>query len=1644
MKSKHLLLILFVSFIKITSAQCNFAVELKDSQSNGWAGSSLDLIVNGNLVYDDLSISNGEESEVFNFTVNNNDDIEVVWNPGSVGQDETSYSILDNTGQTLITKTATDLQSNEINVICATCPLPQNIQLEYANDPLEEARFSFDIPSSLQLNSWSYDWVIMPQGQSPDVSSAIENGTINFNFYSELKQEITTSVNTSNFSNFDFYIRTNCEDLSLSQWSSNISFCFNCGQSNPLKPPYFENFFANYDTELGYTEGDGGSLASGPSVTGQGNWTTDFWINGGVGPGNESFKINMDGSDDVSWLILPTFDLSDADYLISYELAVTDHNASVTESDMGSDDAIYLVYKTSGSGSWNILDTYDNSDNLSFVNNGLEEIDLSAISSDNVQLAFVAFENESDPEDYDFFIDDIRLEENSCQLVFDNLNVDQITYNSVDISWDASPDEVNGYNWYLLNDNENPLFATPVQTGTTTAGTTQVSINALTSQTDYDFYVKTNCSTDQSQFSPVLNFRTGCGVYSAPFTESFEPNSDTEECWTIIDANNDNELWNLDYISNPNQGVESAKIGGFFIDDYDDWLISPQFNITGSEKLSFAVSSSSSNNPSYLEVLLSTTGNDPADFTNVLLPSTTIDNSNYITKTIDLSGYSGDVYIAWYVNNIYDTYKMYLDDITLIDCSAAFLPYQEDFESGSLSPCWTLQFPTLDIVSVTNASCDSNSGYYLQIDGGFHTTETQKIDVSGESSVDVSWDLHNSCSSSMVFQESLSVDYWDGNAWQNIVTYNDFSNFDNWTAEKYTVTSGLTDDFKLRFEKLGGGSDKAIDNIEVVSTPPCQQAPSVTATPFIDAVDLTWNSISDANNGYEWVVMASGDTADVSNSISNGTVNFGTNTVNVTNLNQNTSYDAYVRAICGSNIIGDWSNVASFATLTPPPPNDDVCNAISLNINQASVGDAYTLEGATTQNNEPAPFNTDGIDGSVWFSFVAPDFGNVKVELVGGGSLSAFDAEISAYSAGVCSDFSTFTNQQSGFGPISASNLNLYGLTQGETYYVQVDRKSFASPGTFGMEVKDLTYTYNTANGYLPSDPNGQNLQDYFLIIQDGTATINNTTTFLQTIVRPNAVLDIDQDFTSSVLFQSDASGFAQLDDTNGANIITPPNSSVSVEHFIPVQSNDTRAFRFLTSPLNSFNSIYDNWQESGNSPAGFGTHITGNNDGTNGVDQTNTGNPSMFTFDNTFIGDQVNAWNAVTNTKIKDLQAGEAYLIFIRGDRNFNLNASPGDPDFEPNSDVTLRSRGFLLTGDHSPTLSDQAGYFSLIGNPYQAIVDMSVVLNNNSSNLNTNYYWVWDPNLNPSATNGKGAYVAVDLGSGNNSTPGGGASSSDANQFVMPGQSFFVQTANNGAADITFTEASKDVNQPSTDVFSVNNQAYINFKLYNTIDLNNQGYESDALQIEFSDQFSNAANLEDASKLSNPNENIARLNNGNHLAIEKRKMPVDQESLQLFVSGYTDDNYTFLITNSNLPEGTEAFLVDQYTGSQTLLLGGSNQIVFSVDSNIPESVANDRFSIHFEIDTLGVDDIDHLANFKVFPNPVISDEITVQSSEMSGNDVRIKMYNMIGQKVFETDGSFKSNGEMKLKISEYQAGVYFLEVINDKKTLKEKLIFK
>lgn len=171
----------------------------------------------------------------------------------------------------------------------------------------------------------------------------------------------------------------------------------------------------------------------------------------------------------------------------------------------------------------------------------------------------------------------------------------------------------------------------------------------------------------------------------------------------------------------------------------------------------------------------------------------------------------------------------------------------------------------------------------------------------------------------------------------------------------------------------------------------------------------------------------------------------------------------------------------SFTTGATPaaPANDNLCNATALTVDATSAGNAYYDINATAEAGEVigSCFNGD-INGSTWFTFVAPSSGDVQVSTdIPGGTHG--DTEIAVYEApSDCNDASSLGAELGCSQDVVAnflSTVEITGLTAGNTYYIQVDRWGTADPGYFGIEVMDMA-TLSTED----LQANNQELFTYF------------------------------------------------------------------------------------------------------------------------------------------------------------------------------------------------------------------------------------------------------------------------------------------------------------------------------------------------------------------------------------------------------------------------------------------------------------------------------------------------------------------------------------------------------------------------------------
>ena len=274
--------------------------------------------------------------------------------------------------------------------------------------------------------------------------------------------------------------------------------------------------------------------------------------------------------------------------------------------------------------------------------------------------------------DYYLHFDDVAISQGTAPSCFapTAVTASAVTGTSASIAWTApavAPAE--GYEYYLANTTTAPT-STTVATGNTAAGVVTTNLTSLTSNTPYNVWVRSKCgATDFSDWSIAGTFRTSCIAFTTPFTETFDSTSSSEFCWTVLNVAGTADAWNTNFTTNPFAGDQCASIDT----DYNagvnnDWLITPKITLTANQRLRFQSRVESAAEPNDFEVLLSTTGNAAADFTNTLIANTSYSNVTYTGLQASLAAYTGDVYIAFHVPaNGLDGWKIYIDDVVVED-----------------------------------------------------------------------------------------------------------------------------------------------------------------------------------------------------------------------------------------------------------------------------------------------------------------------------------------------------------------------------------------------------------------------------------------------------------------------------------------------------------------------------------------------------------------------------------------------------------------------------------------------------------------------------------------------------------------------------------------------------------------------------------------------------------------------------------------------------------------------------------------------------------------------------------------------------------------------------------------------------------------
>ena len=259
------------------------------------------------------------------------------------------------------------------------------------------------------------------------------------------------------------------------------------------------------------------------------------------------------------------------------------------------------------------------------------------------------------------------------------------------------------------------------------------------------------------------------------------------------------------------------------------------------------------------------------------------------------------------------------------------------------------------------------------------------------------------------------------------------------------------------------GNNMFIDEVVIENVPSCAEPTALVSSAITTtSATISWTAPTVAPaNGYDYYLNIS-NIAPLTTTIPTGSVAAGVTTKALTGLSQSTIYYFWVRSKCSSTTTSAWTSI-SFATVTPPPANDDCANAILLTA-------GVTINSNPLIGNTVSAATTAGLtfacqplrNNDVWYKVAIPASGNLTLETSPSiGSPLIVDTVMSVFSS--CGGTEIGCDDDSG----TASNFSkiiLTGQTPNSVIYVGVWRYNATVDGKFRISAYDASLSNSTFN----------------------------------------------------------------------------------------------------------------------------------------------------------------------------------------------------------------------------------------------------------------------------------------------------------------------------------------------------------------------------------------------------------------------------------------------------------------------------------------------------------------------------------------------------------------------------------------------------
>lgn len=262
-------------------------------------------------------------------------------------------------------------------------------------------------------------------------------------------------------------------------------------------------------------------------------------------------SLNVHGTDTKGWLVSPSIDLSMVtNPSLVFDLALTDtYNANPIENPNNQLDDIFMVLVSTDNGdTWSAENAVVWSDDpnkgdypYSQIATAGQEviIPLAEYANQTVRIAFYG-ESTLSGGDNDLHIDNVMVIPMPLCAKPVGLTVENITYNSADVSWNNDLVDAWLFEYKSVNDTVWQMLDVT---------DTLVHLSDLDDYTHYDVRVSAYCGDDEYSITAVTSFTTAMGVQTLPYSTDFSENADRN--W-IFDNGNCNNYWTIGSLGTEN------------------------------------------------------------------------------------------------------------------------------------------------------------------------------------------------------------------------------------------------------------------------------------------------------------------------------------------------------------------------------------------------------------------------------------------------------------------------------------------------------------------------------------------------------------------------------------------------------------------------------------------------------------------------------------------------------------------------------------------------------------------------------------------------------------------------------------------------------------------------------------------------------------------------------------------------------------------------------------------------------------------------------------------------------------------------------------------------------------------------------------